>query len=64
LACGGQTTASDGRLLANGIYRRRRICITCGERHSTYEVEVSKFKALLANSKRNATRSKKRQNRT
>jgi hypothetical protein len=34
--CGGGTGVSDSRPFANGI-RRRRYCVQCGERLSTYE---------------------------
>lgn len=36
--CGGTTKVIDSRLRANNTIRRRRECLNCGERFSSYEM--------------------------
>jgi len=36
--CGGKTCTIDSRPVADGTYRRRRVCVSCKFRFTTYEL--------------------------
>lgn len=45
--CDGPTTVTDSRKSANAI-RRRRACILCGHRFTTYEYDITNRRAIFA----------------
>lgn len=45
-SCGGATGVNDSRSSGDGI-RRRRICLTCGKRFTTYEVQAKLSTGVL-----------------
>jgi hypothetical protein len=44
--CGGDTSVIDSRKLLGNIIRRRRKCLRCGARVSTFEISEAGFFAL------------------
>lgn len=44
--CGGETFVNDSRAGAYDTIRRRRVCVDCGGRFTTYESRVSPIPAL------------------
>lgn len=45
--CGAATAVIDSRWNAAGNVRRRRECVTCGKRQTTYEIELSEYHGFL-----------------
>lgn len=41
--CGGKTAVKDSRPVPNNIIRRRRLCLVCGHRVTTFEVEAKRY---------------------
>jgi transcriptional regulator NrdR family protein len=46
-ACNGKTSVSNSRMSKLGNVRRRRDCAKCGERFTTYEVDMMEFMIYL-----------------
>jgi transcriptional regulator NrdR family protein len=46
-ACNGKTSVSNSRMSKLGNVRRRRDCSKCGERFTTYEVDMMEFMIYL-----------------
>lgn len=42
-ACHARTTVVDVRMRATGELRRRRMCVKCGQRFTTYEVKADMY---------------------
>jgi transcriptional regulator NrdR family protein len=45
--CNGKTSVSNSRMSKLGNVRRRRDCAKCGERFTTYEVDMMDFMIYL-----------------
>ncbi len=50
-ACGGKTQVIDTRFRGDGSLRRRRRCLHCGQRHTTYEMPNDTWKAITRQQK-------------
>lgn len=50
-ACGGKTKVIDSRFRGDGSIRRRRGCLNCGNRHTTYELSNDAWEALTRQQK-------------
>lgn len=51
LACGGKTRVVDSRFRGDGSIRRRRTCLNCGHRHTTYEMSNDAWEAITRQQK-------------
>lgn len=49
--CGGPTACRDSRRTKSGTVRRRKHCVECGHRITTYEFEMSAYRAMIASLK-------------
>lgn len=45
--CGGATQCMDSRPNKNGSVRRRRKCLTCGTRFTTWEIDLRRYHEML-----------------
>lgn len=55
-ACGGETQVTDSREGPHGSVRRRRRCLACGKRFTTYELTASQAALSLARVREHARR--------
>lgn len=49
--CGGDTRCVDSRRTVNGMVRRRKHCVVCRHRITTYEMETATFRGMIGNLK-------------